>query len=138
MSAEFFSLSSDDFEKEFQIEIRSSYEEIHKFHNLLNEAFVKIDVEGMEADILKSLLPLLNDYKPIIAVEWAPSEQPVLKDLMTSIKNYTPYGCYISQPKNAFFRQMKNIFMGREYCLEKINYNNLEVLYPLVFLIPDD
>ena len=136
MSAEFFSLNSDDFNREFPIEIKKSYDELNKYKDLLDNAFIKIDVEGMEADILESILPLLKHYNPIIALEWAPREQPDLKSLIISMKNYVPYGCFIRQSKYAFLRHVKNLFFGRQYCFEKIDFNNLENLYPLVFLIP--
>ena len=137
MSSGFFGFADEDFDRSFKIKLKDSIKELEKYNENLNEAFIKIDVEGMEAEILKSMLPLFKKYRPIVAVEWAPSEQPKLELIFKQIKGFKIMGCFIRQSENRFIRFIMNIIYGRKYVLEEIDFGKRERLYPLVFLIPE-
>lgn len=136
MSAGFFDLKDQSFSKRYNIDICESASILEKYSENLGRAFIKIDVEGMEFDILSSLKPLIIKHNPIVAFEWVPSEQPELHDFVTSMTQYQFYGVYIAQSSNFILRHLKNLFLGRRYCFTQLDMNDLPDLLPLVFMIP--
>jgi len=137
MSSDFFDLNEDTFSIKYEIDIHESHAVLSDYSEKLNKSFIKIDVEGMEYDILSSLKPLIEEHNPIVAFEWVPEEQPELHKFINEMKNYNFYGVYISQSKNFLIRHMSNLFFGRKYNFTKLDLDDLPELVPLVFMIPN-
>jgi FkbM family methyltransferase len=53
--------------------------------NLKRVDFLKIDVEGMEIDVINGSLDLIRQNKPILYVEWVKSEQDKLAEGLTAL-----------------------------------------------------
>lgn len=72
-------------------------------------AFVKIDVEGNEASVLKSMTKTLEKYQPVIAFELHPKEATSIEclDYLSSL-GYTNYFCAAESQAEKFNRS-KNI-----------------------------
>ena len=137
MSSDFFDLNDDTFSIKYEIDIHESHAELSKYSEKLKKSFIKIDVEGMEYDILSSLKTLIEEHNPIVAFEWVPQEQPELNKFINEMNSYYFYGVYISQSKNFIIRHLSNLFLGRKYNFTKLNMDDLPELIPLVFMIPN-
>jgi FkbM family methyltransferase len=136
LSAGTFGLDEQQFDREYNIKLIDAQEFLTVFGDELNSALIKIDVEGMEHEILQAIVPILNDYRPLIAFEWFHAEQPEISPLLQSLDEYEAFGAYIRQPKNLILRFVRNVFFGRRYELEKISSEPSPKYYPLVFLVP--
>ncbi len=87
----------------------------HKLDNLINRInklkFIKIDVEGMESDVLKGAKELIKKFKPILYIENDRIEKS--KELIELIQSYG-YKLYWHLPplynKNNFTNDSDNIF----------------------------
>jgi FkbM family methyltransferase len=138
LSADTFGLKEQQFDREYKIKLVNAQEFLTRYGDALNSSLIKIDVEGMEFEILQSILPIMDSYKPLIAFEWFHAEQPEIAPFLQNLKNYDAFGGYIKQPKNSFLRFAKNILCGRQYELEKISGDPTPRYYPLVFLVPKE
>lgn len=138
LSPEVFGLSAADFGDEFRIELRSAKEFVGAFAASLDQAFIKIDVEGMEFEILASLLPLLLEHKPLVGFEWFTQSQPRMTEMVTGIPGYELWGIRVHDTgKSLVRRAAKMLFSGRSYTLERIDPKKLDEVYPLAMLIPE-
>jgi FkbM family methyltransferase len=136
---EVFGLSAQQFATEHAIELRSASEFVAAFAADLNRCFIKIDVEGMEQEIIGALVPLLDRHKPLIGFEWFTAAQPALTRVVASIPGYSLWGvCMHDTGKNLLWRALKLLFTGRSYALRPIDVNRLDAVYPLALLVPDE
>lgn len=75
--------------------------------------FLKIDVEGMELEVLRGAAQMIGEYKPIIYIE---NDRPDKSDALIGELEKFGYDCYWHSPPlyNAdnFFGKEENIFPG--------------------------
>ena len=75
--------------------------------------FLKIDVEGMEMDVLKGAEKMIREYCPIIYIE---NDRPDQSDALIAELESLGYDCYWDTPPlfnaNNFFGKKENIFPG--------------------------
>lgn len=134
---EVFGLSAESFGNAFAIELRSAHDFLAQFGERLNRAFVKIDVEGMEQEIIEAILPLLARYRPIVGFEWFTAAQPRLTEIITGLAGYEAWGIHMHDAgRNRHWRALKMLFRGRSYSLERIDPARLDPVYPLALLVP--
>jgi FkbM family methyltransferase len=134
---EVFGLSAEKFGKEYAIELRSAEEFIGGYADRLDRAFIKIDVEGMEEEILVALLPLLEKHKPLVGFEWFTRAQPRIAALVSALQGYEVWGIRMHDVGGGrLWRACKMIFRGRSYTLERIDTSKLDEVYPLALLVP--
>ena len=134
---ETFGLSSAQFGNEHSVELRSAHTFFAQFGDKLNGAFVKIDVEGMEEEIITAIAPLLATYRPLVGFEWFTSSQLGLTGLVSNIAGYELWGIRVHDTgKNLLWRAIKMIFVGRSYELMRIDPKHLDEVYPLALLVP--
>jgi FkbM family methyltransferase len=134
---EVFGLSKKEFGTRYAIELKSAIAFVSTFADSLDEAFIKIDVEGMEEEIIASIAPLLHQHKPLLGFEWFTSSHPNMVKLVTSFPGYELWGIRIhDKGKSLLWRAIKIMFQGRSYTLERIDTAALDDVYPLALLVP--
>jgi FkbM family methyltransferase len=73
--------------------------------------FLKIDVEGMELDVLRGAESMIKSCKPIMYVE---NDRREKSDMLIQYINYLGYDCYWDTPmlfnKDNFFGKEENVF----------------------------
>lgn len=137
LSAADFGLSQEAFGDEYAIELKSAHDFVARFAARLPRTFIKIDVEGMEQEIIEAIMPLIRTHKPLVGFEWFTKAQPKLTDLATSIPGYELYGIRVHDVgRNFLWRAFKMFFTGRYYTLEKIDPAKLDDVYPLALMMP--
>jgi len=138
LSPEVFGLSADQFGEEFSIELRAADEFLSQYADDLSRAFIKIDVEGMEQEIIAAIAPLLEKHHPIVGFEWFTKAQPELTDIVKNIPGYELWGIRMhDMGKNYAMRAAKLFFTGRSYKLERLDPEKLDPIYPLAVLVPE-
>jgi FkbM family methyltransferase len=134
---EVFGLSSEQFGTEHEVELRDARAFVSTFGDQLDRAFIKVDVEGMELEIVSALLPLLERQRPIIGFEWFTQAQPEFRELVARLPNYELWGARLDDVgRNRAWRAFKLLFSGRSYHLERLDPDRLEDFYPLALLVP--
>ena len=134
---ETFGLSNEQFGNEYSIELKPALHFVEQFGPLLDQATIKIDVEGMEQEIITAILPLLKQYKPIVGFEWFTKSQLGLTELVRSMDGYELWGIRVNDVgKSLLWRSIKLLFTGRHYQLARINLEQLDEVYPLALLVP--
>lgn len=137
LSPETFGLTAAQFSKEYRIELRSAHEFVLQFAGDLDRAFIKIDVEGMEQEIITALRPLLLAHKPLVGFEWFTHSQPELTQLVTGLAGYDVWVIRVHDSGSSYLaRAAKMLFRGRAYTLERLNPGRLDPVYPLALLVP--
>jgi FkbM family methyltransferase len=137
LAPETFGLTAADFGNEYAVQLRSSLEFVQAFAPQLNRAFIKIDVEGMEQEIITAILPLLQEYKPLVGFEWFTRSQPRLTQIVTSVPGYELWGIRVHDTgRSRLGRALKMIFAGRSYTLERLDPARLDEVYPLAMMVP--
>lgn len=137
LSPSVFGLSEEAFGEQFSVQLRSAAEFVGGFRDVLDTTFIKIDVEGMEEEILVSLMPLLKAHKPVVGFEWFTRGQPQLTSLVLGIEGYDLYAIRVHDAgKSMVWRAVKILFFGRTYTLERIDPRKLDDVYPLGLLVP--
>lgn len=137
LAPEVFGLSSAAFGKEYVVDLKSAYDFVKQFGAQLDGAFIKIDVEGMEQEIVTAILPLLSQHRILLGFEWFTRSQPGLADLTVDFPGYELWGIRVHDyGRNKLWRAIKMLFRGRYYTLERIDAANLDEVYPLAMLVP--
>lgn len=137
LSSEVFGLPAEDFGKQYAVQLRSAHDFVANFADRLNKTFIKIDVEGMEQEIVTALLPILKQYRPILGFEWFTASQPELLQIVGDLAGYELWVIRVHDTgRNRAWRALKMLFKGRFYTLERVNLKNLDKVYPLAVLIP--
>lgn len=137
LAPEVFGLTAESFGRSFSVSLLSAQEFVGQFADQLDNAFIKIDVEGMEEEIIASIAPLLAEHKPIVGFEWFTRSQPKLTGLVANVKGYELWGIRMHDlGSNLLWRAIKLLFTGRSYKLERIDPSKLDEVYPLALLIP--
>jgi len=137
LSAETFGLCENEFSIKYSIAIEKAEDALAAYAEHLSGALIKIDVEGMEAEILTSLASLIHEYRPIVAFEWFREEQPELTQFIKQLQGYRAMGCFIEQSANPVRRLLSNLLHGRRYELRDMSSCDNVSFFPLVFLIPE-
>jgi FkbM family methyltransferase len=124
--------------EEFTIQLRSAPAFLRAFGDKLNGAFIKIDVEGMEQEIVTAMMPVLEEYKPVVGFEWFTEDQPNLGRLVASLDGYELWGIHSLDEvgPNLALRAMKLLAKGREIRLAPIDLDNPARVYTLALLVP--
>jgi FkbM family methyltransferase len=134
---ETFGLSSEAFGNEYAIELKSAHDFVAAFAGQLDNAFIKIDVEGMEQEIVTAIGPLLETHKPLVGFEWFTKAQPELTGIVSSLPGYELWGIRMHDVgRSHALRAMKILFTGRSMTLERIDPGKLDAVYPLALLVP--
>jgi len=122
----------------FAIKIRNA-KDVLAFLPDLTKTLIKIDVEGMEQEILETIESQIHDHRPIVSFEWFSKEQPDLMAFAERQKDYEFYGieCH-DQGKNKFLRALKIVINGRFYSFQPIQKGNLAAIYTLTVLVPKE
>lgn len=131
-------LASTNFGDEYPIMLKSAETFFASFGPALNRAFVKIDVEGMEQEIVAAMIPTLREYKPIVGFEWFTEAQPELGRLVAELDGYELWGIHSLDevgPKRVV-RGLRLLFKGRQIRLAPIDLDNLARVYTLALLVP--
>lgn len=137
LAPEVFGLSAEAFGKEYAVDLKSAYDFVKQFGAQLDGAFIKIDVEGMEQEIVTALLPLLNQHRILLGFEWFTRSQPGLADLTANFPGYELWGIRVHDyGRNKLWRAVKILFRGRYYTMERIDTANMDEVYPLAVLVP--
>lgn len=137
LAPEVFGLSNEKFGREYTVQLESAREFMQQFGAELDRAFIKIDVEGMEQEIVTALVPLLAAYKPLLGFEWFTRSQPGLSDVVAALPGYELWGIRVhDKGRSRLWRAFKMIFAGRTYTLERIERGRLDEVYPLAILVP--
>jgi FkbM family methyltransferase len=137
LAPEVFGLGADEFSNEYRIELRSSRDFVAQFGPQLDRAFIKIDVEGMEQEIITAMVPLLHKYKPVVGFELFSRSQPQLAEIAAKIPGYDLWGIRAHDAGHSLlWRAAKMLLSGRSYTLERLDPSNLDDVYPLVLLVP--
>ncbi len=135
---ETFGLSSAQFGNEYAIDLKPAQQFVGDFGELLNDAFIKIDVEGMEEEIITALVPVLKQYKPMVGFEWFTKSQLGLTQLVGSLDGYEIWGIRLNDVgRSLLWRSIKLLFTGRHYQLTRIDLSQLDEIYPLALLVPN-
>lgn len=134
---ETFGLTSAAFNREYNIELRSTLGFLQQFADKLADAFIKIDVEGMEQEIITAALPILTKHKPLVGFEWFTRSQPELKGMISALDGYELWGIRMQDVgRNLAWRALKLIFTGRALTVEPIDMERMDDFYPLALLVP--
>jgi FkbM family methyltransferase len=134
---ETFGLTGAAFSNEYRIDLHSAREFIGQFGEQLNRAFIKIDVEGMEQEIITAIEPLLVQYKPLVGFEWFTHSQPQLTQIVRGLTGYDVWVIRVHDSgRSHLLRAAKMLFRGRSYSLERLDPAHLDDVYPLALLVP--
>jgi FkbM family methyltransferase len=125
--------------KEFEIEIREAGEELAQYAEVLSEAFFKIDVEGMEAEILRALGDTITAHRPVVAFEWFAKEQIDIVDFVNGLEGYKLYGIVSRDTgRSLLARSFGLLTKGRFYDFLEVDMNALDDIYTLAILVPEE
>ncbi|MGL5733574.1 MAG: FkbM family methyltransferase, partial [Beijerinckiaceae bacterium] len=139
LPASVFGLTDASFAAEFSVELRSAHDFVAQFTPSLSKAFIKIDVEGMEQEIIEAILPLIRAHRPLVGFEWFTQSQPKLTDIALGLEGYALYGIRMTDVgRNFAKRAMRLMTHGRYYTLERLERGTLDEVYPLALLVPQD
>ncbi|MGL5009782.1 MAG: FkbM family methyltransferase [Paracoccaceae bacterium] len=124
--------------KTFAVRIRNAKDMMATIPDLAN-TFIKIDVEGMEQEILETIEPLIQSHRPIVSFEWFSKEQPDLMAFAERQNNYEFFGieCH-DQGASKFLRALRIVISGRFYSFQPIRRDNVAPIYTLAVLVPKE
>jgi FkbM family methyltransferase len=133
-----FNIDESAFDIEYDIQLESTATFFERFTGTNSKTFIKIDVEGMEQEILTQLLPFIRAEEPIVGFEWYVREQLGIKDIIDSLPNYNAYVIDSNEKPNLnpVFKAVHLLLKGRKFKMERYNPLMLKDSYPLVMLIP--
>jgi FkbM family methyltransferase len=101
-----------------------------------NIEFIKIDVEGFEADVLKGLLNTLIKWQPVICVEVLSESNWNDISVTLAEANYSQF-MVISRPETrSIFTKIRSLFTGKEYSLAKMPALFPKDGYDMIFCVP--
>jgi FkbM family methyltransferase len=138
LGADAFSIGEDSFDIEHEIQLEATSTFFAGFSGMNTKTFIKIDVEGMEQEILMQLLNFIRVENPIIGFEWYVREQMGIKDIITSLPNYNAYVVDSNESAvlNPALKLVQLLLNGRKFSMQQYNPEKLKNSYPLVMLIP--
>jgi len=139
LGAEGFGITEKEFSIRHPIALESTRDFFSRFSGSKSKTFIKIDVEGMEQEILSQLALFIQSDEPIIGFEWYVKEQPGIKDIINQLHGYKAYvvdGDELS-PQSALTKFISLIFNGRKSVIRPYDPNDLRPAYSLVLLVPN-
>jgi FkbM family methyltransferase len=138
LSASHMGFADSSFTVNYPAEIRVASRELRQFGADLKNSFLKIDVEGMEAEILKCLLPVIQESRPVICFEWFTNAQPELAEIIGSLEKYSLFGLSSSTDHgNSIKRGFKELARGRQWVFSRIP-KTPRPYYALAALVPNE
>jgi FkbM family methyltransferase len=138
LGADAFNIDDSAFDIEHSIQLESTSVFFERFAGLGKKTFIKIDVEGMEQEILTQLLPFIRAEEPIVGFEWYVREQQGIKDIIASLPNYAAYviDSNDQSDSNPLMKAVHLLQYGRKFSMKPYAPADLKAEYPLVMLIP--
>jgi hypothetical protein len=138
LSQERHGRTSEQWREEFPIELKDASDFLSAFGADLDEAFIKIDVEGMEQEIVTAILPVLETFRPIVAFEWFTQAQPELGQIVAALDGYELWGIHSLDEvgPNLILRGARLLMRGREIRLDRIDLDAVAPVYTLALLVP--
>ncbi|MGO4510834.1 FkbM family methyltransferase [Bradyrhizobium sp. 2TAF36] len=134
---ETFGLSGEQFGNRYSIQLKSAHDFVAQYADQLSRAFIKIDVEGMEQEIIESLEPLLRQYRPLVGFELFTKAQPNLVNIARAIPGYELHAIRMHDTgRSKIWRSLKLLLKGRKNTLEPVDPDRLDEVYPLVLMVP--
>jgi FkbM family methyltransferase len=131
-----FGLSAESFGTEYSIQLRSARAFLEELGPRLERTFIKIDVEGMEEEILDSIAPLIERHRPLVGFEWYTPDQPRLARL-AQLPGHELWGIRGAEEGQGRLRRALGMFLGgRSYSFERIDTARLAENYPMALLVP--
>ena len=107
---------------------RVKVRKLDSFRNFIKPCLIKIDTEGNDLNVVKGGLKLIEEFKPIILIEF---NRNLINDLMKILKEYKPY--YYDFEKEIFIK-ITNI-KKYDNLISRTNKNNL-LTYRNLYFIP--
>lgn len=138
LGADAFNVEESAFDIEHEIQLKSTKNFFENFTDSNTKTFIKIDVEGMEQEILTQLQAFIIAEEPIVGFEWYVREQMGIKNIIASLPNYTAYVIESNEgvSSNLIFKTIHLLLHGRKFSMHPYNPDMLKASYPLVMLIP--
>jgi FkbM family methyltransferase len=133
-----FNIDEGSFDIEHEIRLESTADFFGQLSGTHAKTFIKIDVEGMEQEILGQLLQFIRAEEPIIGFEWYVREQPGIRDIIGSLSNYSAYVVDSNDDptRHPMLKAAHLLLFGRRFLVKRYNAEALKASYPLVMLIP--
>jgi FkbM family methyltransferase len=138
LGADAFNIDESVFDIEHEIQLQSTSAFFTKFSGQHAKTFIKIDVEGMEQEILTQLLDFIRAEQPIVGFEWYVREQLGIKDIIAALPDYKAYVIESNEcaTSNPILKAIYLLGKGRKFFMQPYNPDILKASYPLVILIP--
>lgn len=133
-----FNMNENTFDIEHEIELESTSKYFERFAGKKCQTFIKIDVEGMEEEILSQLIPFIRKEQPILEFEWYVREQPGIKDIRATLPGYAAYVIDSNdrQDRNPISKALHLVWQDRMFSMKPYDAAALKDSYPLVMLLP--
>jgi FkbM family methyltransferase len=138
LPSETFGLSSEEFSVEYPIELVGAENFFANYTERLSRCMIKIDVEGMEGEIIEALQGVIQKNRPIVAFEWFVDAQPEILDTFKRFENYSLYGAFGSAPEGRLTRFFSMLLNGHYYEVENALNQRTQSFYPLAFMVPNE
>ena len=91
-----------------------------QFADDMARTFIKIDVEGMEEEIMRAIAPIIARHKPLIGFEWFTRSQPGLARFVLELEGFELWGIRAHDKGRSYLkRAMQMLYSGRFYTLER-------------------
>lgn len=138
LGAEAFNIDESSFDVEHEIRLESTADFFAQFCGTNARTFIKIDVEGMEQEILGQLLQFIRAEEPILGFEWYVRAQPGINEIIGSLSNYTAYVVDSNDDptRHPLLKAAHLLLYGRRFFVKRYDPEALKPSYPLVILIP--
>lgn len=137
LSPEVFGLSSEQFGSQHSVNLFSAETFLQQFADDMDRTFIKIDVEGMEEEIMRAIAPIIASHRPLVGFEWFTRSQPGLARFVSEMEGFELWGIRPHDKGRSYLkRAMQMLFSGRFYTLEKLDPDNLDEVYPLALMVP--
>ncbi len=135
---EVFGLTTEEFSIEYPIKLVGAESFFREYGDQLSRAMIKIDVEGMEGEIIDALLGVIQKNRPIVAFEWFVDAQPEILDSFNKLENYSLFGAFGSAPDGRITRFFSMLLNGHYYKVENALVHRTQSFYPLAFFVPQE
>jgi FkbM family methyltransferase len=138
LGAAAFNVEESAFDVEHEIQLKSTKSFFEKYAKNNAKTFIKIDVEGMEQEILTQLQSFINAEEPIVGFEWYVREQMGIMNIIASLHGYSTYVIESNEKinSNLIFKAIHLFLHGRKFSMKPYNPDILKASYPLVILMP--
>lgn len=96
-----------------------AYDDIEALKQLKHCDIIKIDVEGAELEVIKSIFPVIEKYKPLIYIELNPHYKNLNSDIFDVLKSlgYKTLEC-VSDSKVYDINASQDFHDGKDYIFQ--------------------